>query len=170
MIEKLGRALPGQQNADGSAWSHERFLSNWSSLSPKAKTELLSGFPNAAEVRQNVDAVAKASAMLRENSKLWANPSGTAAAGTARAFYLGTPLTALVSPWVAAGMAGGAGLTNLAARTLTGPSATAWALQKHGEPLLGTQTRAMQAGGLLGAGPFSDPTREDVLSGLLSGN
>lgn len=36
VIERLGKANPGQQNATGEAWSPETFLTNWNKMDPKA--------------------------------------------------------------------------------------------------------------------------------------
>lgn len=125
VIERLGVAKPGQQNADGSAWSPETFLTNWNRMAPKARAEMLSGFPNASQVAADVDAVAKATSMMRDNSKMWANPSGTASAATARTVLGGIGVggagaaMGLVNPLVPAAAAGTVGTTNLIARGLT---------------------------------------------------
>lgn len=39
-IDRLGRATPGQQNADGDAFSIGRWLTNWNKLTPRAQTAL----------------------------------------------------------------------------------------------------------------------------------
>ena len=103
IIEKLGTAKPGAQNDLGDAWSPETFLTNWSKMKPDARTELLSGFPNSKQVAADISAVAKATSMMRDSSKMWANPSGTASNLAARSF-LGA-----VS---AGGVAAAAGLLN----------------------------------------------------------
>jgi hypothetical protein len=40
VLQRLGRAPPGQQNADGTAWSLSSFLTNYNKLSPEARAEL----------------------------------------------------------------------------------------------------------------------------------
>lgn len=85
VIERLGKATNANQNANGEAWSPETFLTNWNKITPKGKSELLSGFPNSAQVSKDIEAVANTTAMMRDSSKLWANPSGTAANAGARA-------------------------------------------------------------------------------------
>jgi hypothetical protein len=125
VIERLGRATPGQQNETGGAWSPETFLTNWNRMTPRAREELFSGFPNSAEVKANVDAVAKATSMMRESSRMWANPSGTAANVAARA-TLGAvglggagSIAGLVDPMLMGGAALGLVGTNRLAAALT---------------------------------------------------
>lgn len=127
VIEDLGVARSGQQNAAGDVWSPETFLTNWNNLSAKGRNELFSGFPNAAKVRAEVEAAAKAAERMRANSKIWANPSGTSAATTARLTLGSVPATAaaatmgLGSWMVPAGLVGGLGLTRGAASFVTNP-------------------------------------------------
>lgn len=151
VIDRLGRAGPGQQNEVGDVWSPDRFLSNWATLKPEARRELFSGFKNADQVRSDVEAVARAAALMRENSKLWANPSGTAANSMARALMFGAPAAAVVDPWAGAALAGGAGAANLAARTLTSPAARRFALEGDVRlpAMVPTNTMMLQGGGLL---------------------
>lgn len=125
VIERLGKAKPGQQDETGSKWSPETFLTNWSGLKPQARAELLSGFPNAPQVAETIDAVAKATAMMRDNSKMWANPSGTGANAAARGI-LGAvgaggagALAGLVNPAVPITAGIGLGGVNLLARAVT---------------------------------------------------
>lgn len=128
VIERLGKARPGQQDETGSKWSPETFLTNWSNLKPQARAELLSGFPNAPQVAETINAVAKATAMMRENSKMWANPSGTSANASARA-VLGAvgaggvgSAVGLLNPLIPIGAAAGLGGVNLLARGVTSPN------------------------------------------------
>ncbi len=125
VIERLGKAKAGQQDETGTKWSPETFLTNWSNIKPQAQRELLSGIPNAAAVKETIDAVAKATAMMRDNSKMWANPSGTAANATARG-VLGAvsaggagALAGVVNPAIPISAAVGLGGVNLLARGVT---------------------------------------------------
>lgn len=140
VIDRLGRATPGQQNELGDVFSPERFLTNWNTMTPKARNELLSGFKNADQVRADVEAVAKASSMMRENSRLWANPSGTAANASARA-VLGAigaggagSLAGLVDPWVPLASAGAVTSFNLIGRALTSPAVRQAMMRKTNLP------------------------------------
>lgn len=152
VIDRLGRATPGQQNELGDVWSAERFLSNWATMKPEARRELLSGFKNSDQVRTDVEAVARAASLMRENSKLWSNPSGTASSAVARALMLGAPATALVNPWAPVAIGGALGAANLGARFVSSPSTRRFALEGDVRlPLLApANTMALQGGGLLG--------------------
>ena len=125
VIERLGIAKPGQQDAAGGQWNPETFLSNWNGMSPAARTELLSGFKNSAQVAQDVNKVAESTAKMRVNSKMWANPSGTGANVFARTALgglglgSGAALMGIGSPLVPMGAAAGIGGANLLARALT---------------------------------------------------
>ena len=127
VIERLGKAKPGQQDETGGKWSPETFLTNWAGLKPQARAELLSGYPNAAQVAESVNAAAKVAAMMRENSNMWANPSGTSANMAARGVLgvLGgggaAALTGLLNPLIPLGAAASVGGVNLLARGVTSP-------------------------------------------------
>ncbi len=122
VIEKLGKATAGQQDNTGGKFSTETFLTNWNRMNEKSKAEMLSGFPNAKQVREDVEAVAKAASMMRDSSKILYNPSGTAAKSAAIG-YLG-----LLGGSVGSGNLSAAGgllampvAANLAARAVTSP-------------------------------------------------
>lgn len=80
VIDRLGKAAPGQQNAEGSQFSPQTFLGNWNRLAPEAKGGLLSGIPAGATVRARLDSIAKSASMMRDANKVYSNPSGTAQA------------------------------------------------------------------------------------------
>lgn len=128
VIERLGKATPGQQDATGDKWSPETFLTNWNKISAKGQAELLSGIPNAGEVKSLIDSVAKATAMMRDNSRMWANPSGTSANATARAVLGAVSLggagsvAGLLNPLIPLGAGATLGGVNLLARGVTSPN------------------------------------------------
>ena len=125
IIDELGTATPGKQNAEGTVWSPETFLTNWNRIAPAGQKALLSGFPNAEQVASDITAAARATAMMRDNAKLWANPSGTGANAFARGSIGGAAVGALgaamgVVPYAVPLVAGGTMLgANAAARALT---------------------------------------------------
>jgi hypothetical protein len=105
VIDELGSATPGQQNADGTAWSPRTFLTNYNRIDPQARTELFKRLPGGADHAENLAHVAKAADMLSEGAGVWANPSGTSQALVARG-ALGT---------IGAGVVGGLFYTPLIA-------------------------------------------------------
>ena len=76
MLDDMGAANPGQQNSSGTLFSPDSYLTRYNKMAP-GRDELLSGFPNADRVATTVDDVAQAASMLKDGSKIWANPSGT---------------------------------------------------------------------------------------------
>ena len=158
VIERLGKAKPGQQDAEGTVWSPETFLTNWNSMAPKARAELLSGFPNSAQVAADVEAVAKVTHMMRTNSKMYANPSGTAANTAARttlgAVGIGGALApfGLVNPAVPLVAGAGIGAANLAARGVTSQRVVNAIARKNvpSEGLTWADINALASYGLLG--------------------
>lgn len=147
VLERLGKARNGAQNDSGDVWSPETFLTNWNKMSPRARDELFSGFPNSGQVKADVEAVAKATSYMRDNSKMWANPSGTganlAARGTLGGIGLGTVgALAGVVPWAVPALGGAAMLSsNLAARGLTSRSVVDAMTRGQGDPSSLTQTQ-----------------------------
>lgn len=119
VIERLGKATNGVQNDSGTVWSPETFLTNWNKMTPSARQEMFSGFPNSDQVMSDVTNVAKAASMMRDSSRMWANPSGTAANLSARAFMGSLGAAAFVNPWAPVAGAGAMLGTNLTARALT---------------------------------------------------
>lgn len=125
-IDRLGRANPSNQNELGDVWSPERFLTNWNTINPKARKEIFSGFKGSEDASQSMDAIAKAAAMLRDSSKVWANPSGTGANVMAQGAIGATAFGALFNPVLAAKVAGGIGTVNMSARLMTNPKVVKW--------------------------------------------
>lgn len=134
VIDRLGRATPGQQNADGDAWSPETFLTNWNKMSPKGRSELLSGFPNAAQVQRDITSVARATSMMRDTSKMWANPSGTAANMAARATLGALPFSAFIDPLAPLAIGGGLLVSRGLSEAVTNPASVQFFTQRGGLP------------------------------------
>jgi hypothetical protein len=126
VVDRLGRAKSGKQDETGELFSSETFLTNWNKMSDGAKAQIFSD----PAVRKNMDAIAGASANIREGSKVFANPSGSAEKGAALSLagaagasvFTGnpTPIT------VAAGLVASA---NVGARMLTNPKVVEWLAQ-----------------------------------------
>lgn len=120
-LRHLGRARGGQQNASGDAFSTETFLTNWSNLSNEAKRTLFSRF--TPDLQKYVKDIAGVSSNLRQGSKVFANPSGTAPAENLIK-TAGTFATAGATGNVPGLLMAGAGMggANLAARGMMNPS------------------------------------------------
>ena len=123
VVNRLGRASPGRQNEVGEIFSSETFLTNWNKLSQGAKAQL---FPDA-QMRSNVEAVAKAAATIREGSKVFQNTSGTAGSFAAYSVYA-SPIAAVATGSAApiAAAAGAAGSAYVGAKMLTSPKIVEW--------------------------------------------
>jgi hypothetical protein len=80
LIDELGQATPGRQDAQGSLFSSETFLTNWNKLSHSSKAVIFSGFEDAGKVRADLEKVAKAAELIRKKGGIYANPSGTSGA------------------------------------------------------------------------------------------
>lgn len=130
VIEQLGKATDGRQNAAGNVWSPETFLTNWNKIK-SGRSDILSGFKDADKVRAQVESVAEATSMMRDNSKMWANPSGTAANIGARAALGAIGGGLFLDPTVSALAAGGMLSSNALARGLTSKWAVDSALRKN---------------------------------------
>ncbi|MFY3305230.1 lytic transglycosylase domain-containing protein [Achromobacter xylosoxidans] len=122
VLRRMGRSLPGQQNDAGDAFSTERFLTNWSRMSPEARHTIF-GRAGDSELLDELASVAQVASNLRDGSRVFANPSGTAGA-IANASALAGAASALGTGnyGMAAGVLGTAGGANLAARVLSSPA------------------------------------------------
>jgi len=128
-IDKMGRATPGNQDDLSEVWSASTFLTNWNQSSPAARRELLSGFDNATQVSKDMDAIARAASMVKESSKMFANPSGTAASSSLRKVLAGTgAVSLLLHPLATAATVGvGLGVSKATAHTLmASPKFISW--------------------------------------------
>lgn len=158
IIERLGRATNANQNDTSSVWSPETFLTNWNKMSPRAREELFSGFKNATQVKEQVEAVARATSMMRDSSKMWANPSGTganlAARGLLGAVGVGGAgsLLGVVDPTLVGGVATGLLGANLTARALTSQAVREAMLRRNSVSpgMLMTQPIPLFSTGVLG--------------------
>lgn len=131
VINRLGKSNPSAQNAAGDEFSMGTFLTNWNKLSPQARKTLFGGY--GQDFADNMDSIARVASNVRTGSQYLANPSGTAPSlaqigtitGLASAIFTGNFPTA-------AGILGGAGVTNLSARLMTNPNFVRF-LAKRGE-------------------------------------
>jgi hypothetical protein len=129
VINRLGKALPGMQNAEGDAFNPSTFLTNWNKLDPAAKDALFGAKGQTNQLRRALDSFANTTGTIR-NSTLYKNPSGTAAAaghGFGLLALLGEAGAALSGhPKVLAASAGAIAGNNILARALTNPKVVSW--------------------------------------------
>ena len=124
MINRLGRATPGNQDAMGDVFSAQTFLTNWNKLSPQARASLFSEQPNALRALENA---AKVTSNIRDGSKVFANPSGTQPALSANATGGGALMAMLTgNPGIAAGIGGSVLAANRGANLMTDPRFVNW--------------------------------------------
>ena len=132
VLSRLGKALPSAQNAEGSAFNANTFLTNWSKLDPAAKDALFGASGangSSGDLRKSLDSLSSTIGTIQKGTKL-RNPSGTGEAvghGAGMAIlYEGlthamngnyTPLASAV---------GGLAANNLMARVLTNPNTAKW--------------------------------------------
>lgn len=135
MVRRLGRATASQQDAEGAVFSMETFLTNWNKLSPAAKSVLFNS-RTMPRMAGDLDAIARASASVREASQALPNPSGTAG-GTANIAALSAAGGAafagdVTTPLVIGGLAV---TTNGGARLMSNPKFVNWLAQTTRMPV-----------------------------------
>jgi hypothetical protein len=134
MLKRLGRATPGQQNDLGEAFSAQTFLTNWNRMAPEAKKALFA--PMTPATRNELDQIAAVASNMRDGSKVFANPSGTAPAATAN-FTAGALAISMLTGNVGttAAIAGGVVGANLSARLMTSPGFVRWLAKSTRAPV-----------------------------------
>ncbi len=150
VLQRLGRATPGQQNAVGDAFSSETFLSNLSKLSPEARATLL-GRTDLPGVLDQLDNFAAVAGSRRDGARIFGNPSGTAPAaaqmGVAGAVGAGAVSSvATGNPLPLAGALAVPGAANLGARAMTSQTLVDMAATPTQAPA-GTEAALMRAVG-----------------------
>lgn len=127
VLQRLGRATAGQQNAMGDAFSSETFLTNISKLSPAAR-ETLFGRTGNAGIQAEIQSMSQMAENIRKGSKVFSNPSGTAQAMTLASLLKAAGLALITGhPISAAAIATSPILPNVVARTVTSPSVVKFA-------------------------------------------
>lgn len=120
VIKRMGLATPGVQDAAGDVFSAQTFLTNWNRVSPEAKRALFDR--HGPQFSNDMDRIARVAQNIRDGSKVFANPSGTANRAAAIT-YGGSLVASLLDPSLAttgALVAGGA-VANVSARLMTNP-------------------------------------------------
>jgi hypothetical protein len=136
-LDRMGRATPGQQDATGTAFSPQTFLTNWNRIDPAAKDAMLRTIPGGQNVRAKLDAIAQAASMMRDANKVYANPSGTAptSALIGTGIGVGTGLGMMATGNLGAGakalgtVLGTMAMNNLGAHAMVSPRFVNWLAQ-----------------------------------------
>ncbi len=136
VINRLGKATPGQQNAAGDEFSMGSFLTNWNKLSPQAKSTLFDRY--GPSFSKDMDSIANVASNVRSGSRYLANPSGTAASA-AQIGTVGAFITSALTghPLGAGAIAAGTGVANLGARLMTNPTFVKFLAKKVDVPIQG---------------------------------
>lgn len=148
VLERMGKAAPGAQNAEGDIWSPNTFMSSWAKLD-KGSQKILFGH-YGKEFSDDMDRLVRATALTREASLAMGNTSGTAqnnaywevlsrlstgpvtgtavglAAGPAAGALAGTLTTGIALAPVAT--------SNLIARAFTSPTFVRWMVRQSTLP------------------------------------
>ncbi|QXQ04287.1 hypothetical protein KX724_09460 [Stenotrophomonas indicatrix] len=140
-IRRMGRAVPGQQDSENSVFSMNTFLTNWANTSPEARRVLFGSY--GPEFTRNMETIAKATSRIREGSKVFANPSGTAGrealigqiattgAGAGTALAMGNAGAAFIT---LASSLGSSAVANGLAKAMTSPKYVNWLARTSEKP------------------------------------
>lgn len=124
-IRRMGRATAGNQDADGSVFSPQTFLTNWNKMSPQAKSVMFSG--KDGETAQSLNQIARAAQYLKEGSKVFSNPSGTSQGAAQIGVASGVSAAAATGHiGTAAMLLGGVAAANISAKAMTNPAFSRW--------------------------------------------
>lgn len=128
VIKRLGLATKGNQNAEGSQFSAQTFLTNWNGLSAEARGALFGPHQQTnAKFVADMDKIARVADRIRTGSKVFANPSGTANRAAALSYWLSLAGAAGTGQGqVAATIAAGGIGANGVARAMTNPRFVNW--------------------------------------------
>lgn len=162
LINRMGLATPGAQNAEGTNFSISRFLTRWNQMSPDARSLL---FGNA-DMRRDMDDLALLAERVKESEKmigrsntgaiLTANATSGGLLGAGGALMAGHPLTAFL-------LAAPAGSQWIKAELLTSPRFLRWLAKAPKKP----NPAAMRAHvARLSSIAASEPTIANEVGGL----
>lgn len=137
VIKRMGMATPGNQSAVGDTFSSATFLTNWNKISPEAKRALFDRY--GPFFSANMDRIARVAENIKNGSKVYANPSGSANKLAGYGYWTGVAGSAAATPFTGVGplaslLAGGLG-ANVAAKVLTNPRVVAWLATNADKPI-----------------------------------
>jgi hypothetical protein len=121
--------LPSAQNAEGSAFNANTFLTNWNKLDPAAKNSLFGASGKTGDLRSSLDSLSSTISNVRGGTKLQ-NPSGSGSVvghGAGAASVIEGITHAMNGNYLPlASAVGGVAANNLVARVLTNPNTAKW--------------------------------------------
>lgn len=137
VIKRMGMATPGVQDAAGEVFSAQTFLRHWNDLSPEAKRALFDRYGPGFSA--NMDKIARVTDRIKNGSKVFANPSGSANKVAGYTYWTGAAgalaATPFTGPLPLLGiLAGGAG-AHVMARFMTDPAKVAWLARNAEKPV-----------------------------------
>lgn len=129
-IDEMGTSIPSKQDGTGARFSSETFLTNWNKLDNSSKNALFGSSISGSQVRKNLDKIATASSLMRDQASVLGNSSGTGgavgyASGLAGAGAVGAAV-ASGNYWALAPAATAAFSLYGGAKALTNPQFVAW--------------------------------------------
>ena len=134
VIRRMGRANSGAQNAEGDAFSIDKFVTDWDKLGA-AKKALFSGSENLNSYYDDLSKIARVASTVKSAGKQAANYSGTAqmasriAAGAGLAGGVAT-----LDPVVLSVVGSSIAINNAGARLMTNPKFVKWLAQSSRIP------------------------------------
>lgn len=167
VVKRMGLATPGHQDASGEVFSAQTFLTKWNALSPEAKRALF--HRHGPKFAADMDKVAGVASNLRDGSKVFANPSGTANRAAAYSYGIGTATSVLASPVIGplpalAAISSGVA-ANALARAMTNPKFVSWLARSTELPVSSLPQQII----VLNQMAKSDPDLAEVAEAISSG-
>lgn len=164
VADRLGKAKAGQQGVDVENFSFQTFLTNWQRMDGQAKDVLFSG-PNMGGIRQDLDALSRSAARIRDSSKAFANPSGSAGAAVGNTMMFAAAGAAVTGQFHLLGVLGAAvGASHAGATLLTSPRFVKWLA---GSTRVAPNGVGAHLGRLAAIATDSDPDTRDAIKGYL---
>lgn len=134
VIRRMGRSNSGAQNAEGDAFSIDKFVTDWDKLGA-AKKALFSGSDNLNSYYDDLSKIARIASTVKQSGRQAANYSGTAQAASRIAAGAGLASGILsTNPTVLGLTAGSIAMNNAGARLMTNPKFVKWLAQSSRIP------------------------------------
>ncbi len=134
IFSQMGRARAGGQNADDTAFSPSKFLTDWNAMSVQGR-DLLAG--RSGTLRESMDRLAQVANSMKSAQRMagHSNTGGVNAANATNGMVLGAMGALLTGhPIVAAGLSAPAIAQNLSARVFTSPALVRWMTRAVRQP------------------------------------